>query len=210
VPTTTPAQEVVTRRGVREYTGNHQLHTYDDVSGLRLVPRTCGPPKVVRVHADYGLRTIGWTAARNGRPPVVPKPEDIVIASSDGSFSLTTDTYLGGTVNLPLPQINERQGGYDWEVAGSYQFLQTTNRKMGTHPMPTGGFPHQVFPNDALAAKYLLDHGIQVVLSPGSDENPEAEAIRQIAEKLVNHEQTYPWPFTTLPAQTVTSGLLGG
>lgn len=212
MPTELPTPQVVTRKGVNEYTGNHQLHTYEDVSGLRVVPRACADsqPKVIRIHGDYGLRRVAWTSARVGRPPVVPKPEDIVIESPDGSYRLVTDTYLGGMVDLPLPQINERQAGYDWEVGGSYTYLQTHNRRLGTDPMPTGGHPHLVFPNDAMAARILIDEGITIEASSGTSENVDALAIDAIAAKIVDHTRTYPWPFTTLPAQTVTSGLIGG
>lgn len=208
-----PPDQIITRRGTNEYHGNQQLHTFDDVSGLRVVARAAAgsPPKLVRVHGDYGMRRVQWKSARAGRPPVVPRPEDISISTPDGSFSVTTDTYLGGSVDLPMPQINEKQMGYDWEVNGSYTYLQTKNRKLGTDPLPTGGFPFQVFPNDAMAARLLVDNGIQVTVSPGDPTvNPDALAITAIAAVLVDHGATYLWPFTTLPAQTVTSGLLGG
>lgn len=201
IPTSSDSR-FVTRNGAAEYSTTGQLHSYQDVSGLRIVARckAGAAPRLVRVHGDYGVRTIQWNTSRTGRPPVLPKPGDI----TDGTT--VTDTYIGGSVEVPTPQHNEKEAGYDWTVSGAYTYLQTTNRKLGTHVIPTGGHPHRVLPNDDVARAMIQGAGVS--LSPGA-ETPVADMIEAVAAKYMDHAKLFTWPFTALPTLTVTNGLLG-
>jgi hypothetical protein len=118
-----------------------------------------------------------------------------------------SDIYLGGGFDVPLPQEDEQSGGYNWTVAGTYAYLQTTNRKLGEHPIPTGGHPYLILPNDLLAAELLK--GVSV---SGSDEDAAGAAIEAYAASAagMDHAKSYLWPFTVLPTLTVTNGLIGG
>lgn len=192
----------ITRRGSSEYVNADQQHSYDDVSGLRVVAR-CAPgasPKLVRIHQDYGMRTVSFQSARTGRPPIVPTPGDISVGAN------VVDKYLGGTFALPTPQRDDK-GGYNWVVSGTYHYLQVTNRIPGVNVMPTGGLPYPVVPTDQIANQMLLDYGIPVSpLLP----NPLDTALTALGAAAVKHDEYFPWPFTSLPPQVVTSGLIGG
>lgn len=199
-----PTTMHVTRRGGSEYARADQTHEYEDVSGLRVVAR-CAPgasPKVIRVHADYGRRTVSFDTARAGRPPIVPAAGNITVGTK------TTDIYLGGTFTLPLP-IPDGKGGYGWRVAGTYTYLQVTNRVPGVNAIPTGGLPYPVVPTDQIANQMMLDYGVQVSGDP-SLPNPIDTAITAVGAAGVRHDEFFPWPFTALPPQVVTNGLIGG
>lgn len=196
---------VLTRRGSTEYGSADQVHSYADVSGLRVVAR-CAPsstPKVVRVHADYGLRTVSFDSSRAGRPPLIPAPGD-VLAGTD----YVADTYLGGTVTLPTPMPNDK-AGYNWRISGEYTYLQSVNRKAGTHCLPTGGLPFPVIPNDLLFNQLLLDNGVSPGVPNSSQPNIINTAISALAAVVVDHTSYFPWPLTTLPPQCATNGLIG-
>ena len=98
--------------------------------------------KLVRIHAEYGVRRIKWSASRSQRPPNIPKVED-----TQG------DRYLGGSVTTELPRYDPIKGGYDFLVSGEYIYLQAvvretgearqeTNRKPGVDALPTGKYPY--------------------------------------------------------------------
>lgn len=184
--------------GASEYAGVRQTHEYQDVSGLRVLARAAdgAAPKVVRVHGDYGMRTVSFGAMRSGRPPIIPKAQDVTAGGN------TTDVYVGGTVSLPMPTPNEKAAGYNWSVAGVYTFVQTPRRIPGTTAMPTGGYPYRVYPNDELMGSVVADSGVI-----GTD--PVA-LIDGVAAKVVDHNSHYVWPFTALPAECVVNGLIGG
>jgi len=198
-------QMYVSRIGSSEYSSAGQRHRYTDVSGLRVVAR-CAPgasPKVVRVHADYGMRTVTFDATRAGRPPVVPQPGDVTVGE------VTTDVYLGGDFVVPTPAPNQK-GGYDWNVSGQYTYLQSVNRIPGTHSIPTGGYPFPVVPQDQIFNQMLIDNGVPISPGTSASPNPVDAAVRDLSAKTVKHNEYYPWPLTTLPPETVTNGLIGG
>jgi len=192
-----------TRRGVGEYAGANQQNTYTDVSGLRIVARAAAgsTPKVVRVHGDYGMRTVAFDTSRAGRPPIVPKGEDIV------SGTVTTDVYMGGALTMPIPSPNEQTGGYNWRVQGAYTYLQTPRRVPGRTALPAGTYPHEQPLQDRLAAITISDNPVAVA-PPGT--NPTAYVIDQLSARIVDHNTLFTWPFTYLPAQCVVNGLIGG
>jgi len=182
--------------GVTEYAGVQQNHEYHDHSGLRIVARAAdgAAPKIVRIHGDYGTRTVGFEAKRAGRSPIIPRAEDV--KSGDD----TTDVYIGGLVSLPMPTPNEQVGGYNWSVSGAYTFLQTPRRIPGVTALPTGGYPYRVVPNDQLMGAAL--QGVAITTP--------AATIDAAAAKIVDHNTLFIWPFTALPAQCVVNGLIGG
>jgi len=191
------------RRGASEYGGTPQKHEYQDVSGLRIVARAAdgASPKVVRVHGDYGLRTVGFEATRAARPPLIPRSGDVVIGG------VTTDVYLGGVINLPMPTPNEQHGGLNWSVEGVYTYLQTPRRQFGSTMLPTGGYPYRLYPIDTLISSVLQDTPVPAA-PPGVA--PTAHLIDAISAKIVDHNVLFTWPFTALPAECVVNGLIGG
>ena len=196
--------QVITRRGGSEYQNTDQTHAYEDVSGLRVVAR-CAPgaaPRLVRVHADYGMRNVAFDYVRSGRPPVVPAPGDVTVGPK------TTDYYLGGTFSLPTPSPDGK-GGFDWRVTGSYTYLQVTNRIPGTNAIPTGGQPYPIVPTDQIANQMLLDYGVSLAPNP-SLANQLDTVFTTLGGVAIRHDEYFPWPFTTLPPQMVTGGLIGG
>lgn len=200
IPSSPPPSQRLSFDGVAEYSEYKQHHTYTDVSGLRVIPRADRntPPKLVRVHADYGKRTVNFAACRNGRPPVVPAAGD-----------LDADTYLGGVVTIPLPAIDPTSGAYNWTVAGAYTYIQGKNRKAGSDPLPTGGYPFPVVPQDNIASQ------VAAGVSPTSGDYAIAPSVTEaigyaLGRTLVDHTTLYSWPFTTFPAESAGTYLITG
>ena len=192
-----------TRRGATEYGGTGQQHAYQEVSGLRVLARAAdgAAPKIVRIHGDYGLRTVSFESTRVDRPPIVPKGEDI------RSGDVVTDVYLGGHIALPTPSPNEKSGGFNWTVTGTYQYVQTPMRRPGTTCLPTGGYPHPLYPQDTLMSMVMRDAAVG---DPPAGVSAAAYVVDEVSRKTVDHNTLYTWPFTYLPAECVTSDLIGG
>lgn len=192
-----PAPTRVTSVGAGEYTGVAQDSTYENVTGLVVVPRAASGavPKLIRVHGDYGLRRVQWLSARNGRPPIIPAQED-----------LGSDKYVGGTVTASLPTPDPMTGAFNWKVTGEYTFLQSVRaRKAGTDPLPTGAYPYPLQPQDAIAQTLLVG-----VTAGTGYSNPLEDLMAGLGASLVNHNQLYPWPFTVIPVEAASGGLIGG
>lgn len=191
------APTYVSGQGGGEYTGVGQTSRFDHRSGLVVVPRaaTGVAPKVVRVHCDYGMRVVKWEAARNGRPPLIPAQED-----------LTSDLYLGGTVDASLPVPDPLTGAYQWRVSGEYAYFQAAGaRKAGYSPLPTGAYPYPVMPHDAIAQELARS-----IPTSGGYSNPLENMIGNLGAQLVKHNTLFPWPFTALPKEAGSASLIGG
>jgi len=182
--------------GGHEYGPISQGHQYETITGLMAVPRAVGAPKLVRIHAEYGVRRIKWSASRSQRPPNIPKVED-----TQG------DRYLGGSVTTELPRYDPIKGGYDFLVSGEYIYLQAvvretgearqeTNRKPGVDALPTGKYPYFL----ALQG-YQAREAISSVTAGGITDNNWMTKIGGTAKSggLVDIGTLYPWPLTWFP-----------
>jgi len=184
--------------GGHEYGPTPQAHEYKTVTGLLVVPRAVGDPKLVRIHAEYGLRTVAWSAVRSQRPPVIPSAGD-----------LPGDTYLGGTFTADKPRADPIQGGFDFSASGEYYYLQNVkrdsddprqlkNRAPGVDPIPTGAYPHFLSLQASQAREALASINI-----PGLNKNNlMAKYGRDIADGgLVDTTSLYSWPFPWFPQE---------
>lgn len=193
-----PAPTYVTAEGGGEYSGVGQTSRFDHRSGLVVVPRAAAgsTPKLVRVHGDYGMRVVKWETGRNGRPPLIPAQED-----------LTSDKYVGGTVDASLPVPDPINGSYHWRVSGQYVFFQAAGARLaGYSPLPTGAYPFSVQPQDAIAQELLKGAST----GSGGYSNPLENLIGDLGRRLVNHNTLFPWPFSALPKEVGSASLIGG
>lgn len=191
--------------GAGEYTGVTQDSTFENITGLVVVPRAASgsTPKVIRVHGDYGLRRVRWSASRNGRPPLIPAQEDLL-----------SDDYLGGTVTTQLPVADPMTGGFNFGVQGEYLYFQSYRaRKAGVDPLPCGSYPYPLQPQDAIAQQFIPDALQTLAGSPSGYtvySNPIETLAGILGAQLVDHNKQFPWPFTAIPVEAASTGLIGG
>lgn len=181
--------------GYKDYT---QRHDYADSPGVIVAPSSnrLGSARLLRVHGKYATRTVTWSAVRDGAPPVVPAAGD-----TDG------DTFIGGTVSLPLPAANARDGTYTFAASGVYGYLQDTPRVPGTDPLPTGGYPYTLAVQDTVAGVRYKDEIAAAVTS--GDPNPAAYVVAAAGLAYTGSAATG-WYLTGLPAQTFSPKLISG
>lgn len=186
-----------TNDGAGEYGPTPQSHEYKTVTGLLTIPRAVGAPKVVRIHAEYGLRIAKWEYHRNQRPPVIPKADDILVNG------VANDTYMGGSVTAGLPRWDPLAGGYNFSIKGEYIYTQTVqrdagdarqlkNRKPGVDPLPTGKYPYSL----QLQTAQMLG-----VLGGGIPITSAITAMADIGRAVVDTNSLYSFPFTFFPSQ---------
>lgn len=183
--------------GSHEYGPTPQTHAYETVTGLIVIPRCIGNPKIVRLHSGYGTRRVQWSATRVQRPPVIPAAED-----------LTNDTYLGGTVWAELPIPDPIRGGYNYHVKGEYVYLQTvvrdaydpnqqTHRTPGVDSLPTGVYPYQMGLQNSQLADVLTNLDVPETANVYNVNNILGASVGDGG--LVDVGSLYPWPFTSYP-----------
>jgi len=104
---------------------------YTRDEGLLVIP-VMGPagtaPTIVRVHAAYGTREVGFDYIKQGSPPLIPSLTD----TNSGDILLRTE------LTIPAPIIDQ-QNNLVYQTVGGYTFVQ-----------PLGGrTQNSVFPIDA-------------------------------------------------------------
>lgn len=193
---TGPTATRTTVQGAGEYTGVGHTSHYENTTGLVVIPRARegATPKLVRVHGDYGMRKVSWSASRKNRPPLIPTQEDLL-----------SDKYVGGVVSADMPIADPISGGYNWSISGEYLYFQSVRaRKAGFDPLPTGAYPYTIQPQDTIAQSILsatYDTGFSNVIEG---------KIAATGAEVVDQRTLYPWPFTALPIESTSSGLIGG
>jgi len=99
------------------YDLNTQQNEYTREEGLLVLP-VAGPtgsyPRVIRVHAPYGFRTVNWGMKKRGAPPVCPVMND----------TPSGDMFLGSSLSLGCPTVGGGTNQLDWVVAGTYEYVQ--------------------------------------------------------------------------------------
>jgi len=180
-----------------------QGHSYAHFPGTVVSPsgsRT-GAARLLRLHGPYGTRSVHFDALRVGMPPVLPAAAD-----TDG------DTYMGGTVTLPLPGVNKRDGNYTFAASGNYLYLQNTVRVPGTDPLPTGSYPFGVNPQDYIAFVRLQQGDLAAEFEAAlADPNP-SQAVTVLAGANIYDDDNpqQGWYLTALPSEAFTTTLISG
>ncbi len=182
----TSAEFPVTTNGGAEYGDCQTATEFICVEGLLVVPRckTGSQPKIVTIHDPYTIREVKFNATRRTRPPIIPAPE-----------TLTGSTFLGGSVTIPLPQINTQEGTYNWAVGGGYRFIEASYLTLGASSLPTAGYPYALGAIDYSAAQAAQD--------AGADPNAGVQSFLDTTAEIVDNDTLYSWPFTHLPPACV-------
>lgn len=179
--------------GYQSYTQDHE---YTDAPGVVIAPSSnrSGDARLLRVHGKYATRTVKWAASRTGAPPLLPTAADT-----------PGDTFIGGTVVLPLPVAEAGRGVYHFGASGAYVYLQDTPRIPGTDPLPTGGYPYPLATQGTVAA---IRYASEIAGAVG-DPNPAAAVV---AAAGVNYDGSAStgWYLTGLPATTFVPYLISG
>lgn len=196
-PVPPPPQDRFTLVGGDEY-ATSQVNVFDTHTGLVVLPtcRTGAAPVRVRIHGEYGMRSIRWSASRKDRPPLLPFQSDI------GDTLTPSDLFLGGSVSAMLPTPDPTTGGYTFVTTGEYQFLQAEPRKPGTHAFPCGGYPHPVLPQDTIAGNISASAGV-------SSSGTWSDAMTLLSP-LAQDDTRFPWPFTAIPSNYASTAYFGG
>jgi hypothetical protein len=142
--------------------GLGQTHTYVYDDGVLVLPIAAAAPVlpslgeppppmpqpvVVRCHAPMAIRRVDWEARKTGRPPFVPAPP---------TYS-GRDRFLAGGVVVSIPGVLPSRDGWNWQVGGSYLYIQQVPRLFGYDDLDTGGFPFTV--GNRLNVRYSLADG---------------------------------------------------
>lgn len=194
------AQNILEVNGVTDYEKVNQRNDYTHDLGVVVVP-VAGRESAhrnIRLHGGVAKRTVRWTSARKGRPPVIPKAVD-----TDG------DTLLGVQVSphLPTPQVGGN--GYDWTVEGVYTYVQKSPRLTGTDAFPVGDYPYPVQPVFSVATQ---------LAQPYISQYYTAAVAGTKFTSLTNHLLSvvpweggqWTWPFLSLPGALSSEHLIQG
>lgn len=71
------------------------------------------PVVAVQAHAPFRDKRVVYGAEKENGPPVYPMPADAPNLK-----------FVGGTVSVPYPAVNSA-GGYTWQLACEYHFVET-------------------------------------------------------------------------------------
>ena len=66
-----------------------------------------------RLHPPFRQKTVLFQSRKSNGPPVLPSPTD------SGAF-----VFMGGSVSIPTPQMNQTAIFYDWQGAAEYTFIE--------------------------------------------------------------------------------------
>ncbi len=185
------------------YSDYQQQHSYAHMPGVVIAASSSrtGQPRLVRVGGAYGTRTVGFTATRVGMPPVLPAAAD-----TEG------DKYIGGSISVPMPRANSRDGTYTFNASGSYVYLQNEVRVPGESPLPTGSTPFGAPVQDFAAYTRLSGiPGFDALLNGGTSSNPSRDLLNFAG--LYDYDDEYPaegWFLTGLPLQAFTTTTIAG
>lgn len=172
------------------YKDYSQDHAYEHDTGLIVLPVGSREPKhrVIRLHGGVGIRRVKWSASRTGKPPIIPKAED-----------LAADTILSSSVSAALPTPLPQSGQYLFSLSGEYTYVQESPRVAGTNAFPTGVYPYTLNPHDAIASAAvggLLAHRSAPTTVADFD------AAVTIVDTAVRYGRGthFSWPLTVIPA----------
>src|ERR1700723_3620445 len=134
------------------YTGYGIDNEYTLEEGLCILPlATPGPVEgespvaIIRLYNPYRIRKMKWAANKTGNPPVIPSPVTPSTGepgNPDNNYGNSYFTFLGGTLNLALPTINNSAGGFNWGASGEYLYVETVPSNpddgfvIGSYPAP--------------------------------------------------------------------------
>ena len=121
------------------------------------------PVEIVRVHAPVGYRTVDWKIHKRGNPPVCPNP----------NYSGTGNDVLCETaVDVNMPGLTVEGALYDWNVKGSYTYIQRTARQ-ASDGFPTGNYPFTLATQDQAFLAIMENNGDTGSTTPPNN-NPQA------------------------------------
>jgi len=182
------------------YSQYRQSHEYGQSTGTVIAPSSnrSGAARLLRLGGAYGTRTVSFDATRNGMPPILPAAED-----TDG------DTFVSGSVTLPLPIPDTRGGGYTFHGAGRYTYLQNKVRAPGTDPLPTGSYPFTVIA-DYVAIERL--RGLSGFAAAVTDPDDPDTALLTLAgsEQFDDDNPQFGWHLTGFPSEAFTVTTISG
>lgn len=180
------------------YSRYEQRHDYAHQTGTVVAPSSnrSGTPRLIRIGCPVGMRTVEFEAVRSGMPPILPAAED-----TDG------DTYIGGTVALPLPIPDTRNGGYTFAGSGRYVYLQNTVRVPGTDPLPTGSFPFQTLADTVAQSRLQTLDGYAAAVT---DPDPDTALLTLAGGDFDDEHPQYGWHLTGFPTQAFTITTISG
>ena len=182
-------------RGIGAYRESDQTHNYEYDSGVVVLPlagRTAAH-RLIRLHGGIGVRTVNWSVARLGRPPLIPAMTDT-----------RGDTFIGGSVvpELPVPSPSV-PGQFDWRVSGEYRFVQNSPRIAGENSFPAGAHPF-VVPGQNNAA--VSPTARKLSLSTATTDSLVTALLTGVT---MDPSGNFAWPFTVLPAAMTTDHMMG-
>ncbi len=185
-----------TSDGYSQYT---QAHEYGQTTGTVIAPSSnrSGTARVLRLGCAYGTRTVSFQATRNGMPPILPTPTDTV-----------GDTFVSGSVTLPLPVPDSRGGGYTFRGHGVYTYLQNELRVPGTDPLPTGAYPFSTTADFVATERLGVLSGFYAAMT---DPAPDAALLVLAGDESFDDDNPqYGWHLTGFPTQAFTTTTLSG
>ncbi len=106
------------------------------------------PYALIKVCAATGMRRQRFKALKAETPPLLP---------AIGDDTPEGDIFLGGSLSLPLPQINSAGTGFYYSGNGSYLYLQPASPRgyNAEDTFQTGSYPFAIPLLDGLAATTL-------------------------------------------------------
>lgn len=192
------------------YRSDTQSHTYDYDPGYLILPLADGGYSKIRIHEGIGFRSTKWSVAKQDTPPVVPKAIDLVEINQQTGVTTVTAEFLGGTLAAPLPKPNPNGTGYDWEVAGSYNYVLTTpNAFDGTEGIPTGDFPFYTSQSQLGVATLVTGFGPGFNNTAPVDTTSFSTFDPDDVNIDFNSVYSWPWPYK-LGKQFFSDGIVRG
>lgn len=143
----------------RHFSGQIVMPKAEDPPTSNSELATWSPVSVVQIHAPYQTRTMSFATKKRGSPPVLPEP------ANSGAF-----VFLGGDLNFKGPTNDISLTKFDWEVSGTYAYVQNC-RSAASDGYVLTGFP---FPLSSQYANLVYSGGGQgptvgPVASAGAD-----------------------------------------
>lgn len=178
--------------------GYEQDHRYDYDSGVVVMPvaQRTAKHRRIRLHGGLGMRVVEWKATSEGKPPVIPTPQNT-----------SNDVILSSTIHAELPIPKPTAGVYQFTARGTYTYVQVEPRIAGTNALPTGIFPFPVDPMDTIAFGYVGE-----TLDSQSITNMATmdAAVAAIENAVLGDGSTpFSWPFTVFPTSNVIPIIAG-
>jgi hypothetical protein len=109
------------------------------------------PPRLIKTHADIGMRIVEGNALKQGTPPIVPP---LNVDTNAG------DIFIEGEIVLALPSINSDMSGFDYSCSYRQVFLQDDQprgtiepgEEESTSTYQPGSYPFAIPMAEAMAA----------------------------------------------------------